>query len=51
MAYDFFPKTDIEISQQLQTADARKTGDIITLFKYLKQTTKLEVSRYSIEQC
>ena len=42
MAYDFFPKTDIEISQQLQTADARKTGDIITLFKYLKQTTKLE---------
>ena len=42
MAYDFFPKSDVEISQHLQTADARKTGDIITLFKYLKQTTKLE---------
>ena len=42
MAYDFFPKSDVEVSQNLQTADARKTGDIITLFKYLKQTTKLE---------
>jgi len=42
MAYDFFPKSDVEISQHLQTADARKTGDIITLFKYLKKETRLE---------